>query len=387
MSERLTARLHAWSAAGWCDPALATVFATASVAVQLASDGTGRSAGAIATIVLGCAPLAVMRRNAVAAACAAAVITVVTEAIGYNLTAFAFPISDGLAMSALSYGCGAFARSVPGAVGMTILLAALEVTSGIPHDAWVPVLFSTVGPWLAGRAVRSRREVVTALAHRTRELQAEQDAFSRLAVRHERARIARELHDIVAHNLAIMVVQAGAGRMATRDHTERTAERFSSIGDAGAQALSEMARLVDVLHAADGESNDHQGRLRLVLHQARAAGLTIHAMTLPRGVQLPPELEDIAHCIVQEGVTNTLKHAPRANVHVRLVVYERVLEVEVRDDGARTTPTLADTGAGLGLTGLHERVTAIGGQLDAGPEPGAGWRLHARLPMSFPSSH
>ena len=271
-------------------------------------------------------------------------------------------------VAGLSFACGAYARLAAGAAGAIVLLTALLVTNG---ESFVPEAIATAGPWLAGRVVRSRSRLVGELARRTRELEAEQDSYARLAVRHERARMARELHDIVAHHLAVMVVQAGAGRMAEHDGPERAAERFTSIGEAGDQALEEMVRLVDILH--EGERDDVQ----LVLDRARSAGLTI-AATLPAG---DAELPDTALRIVQESLTNTLKHAPGADVDVRLEHDDGGLEIEVRDRGGTSRPTLAETGAGLGLAGLRERVEDAGGRLDAGPLPAGGWRVHARLPL------
>ena len=125
-------------------------------------------------------------------------------------------------LGAVAYACGAHAGIVPGAAGVAAMLAAVLVVGA---DDLVPVTIAALGPWLAGRVVGSRSALVRALAQRTRELEAERDAATRLAVRHERARIARELHDIVAHNLAVMVVQAGAGRMAEQDPPERVRKR------------------------------------------------------------------------------------------------------------------------------------------------------------------
>jgi len=322
---------------------------------------------------------AALQRNAVATAGAAATLVLFAVAVGGGNV---YPAAEVLAVCAVSYACGAYAPTVAGAAAVALLLAALELTYGISDDAWVPLVFLTLAPWLVGRIVRSREALVAALAERTRDLEAEQDAFARLAVRHERARIARELHDIVAHNLAVMVIHAGAGRIAPAEQSERAALRFSSIGEAGGQALAEMARLVDVLHVERAEPGDHRERLQLVLDRARAAGLNVRATPLPPGVELAPELEDIAQRTVQEGVTNALKHAPGAELDVRLGVHGGVLEVEVGDSGARAQTTLADTGAGLGITGLRERVATAGGQLDAAPVPGAGWRLRVRLPIA-----
>jgi len=269
------------------------------------------------------------------------------------------PLVGIVVLGAAAYACGAYARIVPGVAGVAAMLAATLLAGA---DDFVPVTITALGPWLAGRVVRSRSALVEALAQRTRELEAERDAATRLAVRHERARIARELHDIVAHNLAVMVVQAGAGRMAEQDPPERARERFDAIREAGEQALAEMARLTDLL-------GERRHDLRPLLDRARAAGLTIRAPEL--------ELDDTAYRVVQEAVTNVLKHAPGADVEIRV----RAGEIEVRDSGARTAPTLAETGAGLGITGLRERIAAAGGTIEAGPRRDGGWSLRARLPL------
>lgn len=285
-----------------------------------------------------------------------------------------------IVVGVLSYLSGACAPSAVGAWAVAALLVSLEVSLGIPEGAWVPIVLVTLGPWLVGRALRSRRALVAALARRTQELVAEQDEFARLAVQQERARIARELHDVVAHNLAVMVLQAGAGRMASPDQVGRSAERFASIRDVGRQALAELAQLTGVLHE-EVRADDPRERLRVMLAQARAAGLNVRATPLAPEVELPRELAETAHRVVQEGLTNVLKHAPGADVHVALAVRHDVLEVEVHDSGGQASPGLAETGAGLGLAGLHERVTAIGGHLEAALAPDEGWQLRAQLPL------
>ena len=268
------------------------------------------------------------------------------------------PVVGIVVLGAAAYACGAHARTVPGLVGVAAMLAATLLAGA---DDVVPVTIAALGLWLAGRVVRSRSALVRALAQRTRELEAERDAATRLAVRRERARIARELHDIVAHNLAVMVVQAGAGRMAEQEPAERAQERFHAIREAGEQALAELARLTDLL-------GEHPRDLGPLLERARAAGLTIRAPEV--------ELDGTAYRVVQEAVTNVLKHAPGADVEIRVDGGE----IEVRDGGARTAPTLAETGAGLGIIGLRERLAASGGTVEAGPRSDGGWSLRAQLP-------
>jgi signal transduction histidine kinase len=255
------------------------------------------------------------------------------------------------------------------------VLGVLVATADTP----VPMILVTVGPWAAGRIVRSRRRLVGALADRTRQLQHEQDAFARLAVRRERARIAGDLHDIVAHHLAVMVIHAGAGRVAPPGQPGD--ERLDSIREAGDQALAEMTRLVTMLQS-DGEDDvPGHGRLELLVAQARATGIDLRASPLPDDLQLPAEVEEGAYRLVQEGLTNAMKHAPGAEVRLSLCVRAGELDVELRDSGATAPSALARTGAGLGLAGMRERIEALGGSLDAGPANDGGWSLHARLPM------
>jgi signal transduction histidine kinase len=231
---------------------------------------------------------------------------------------------------------------------------------------------AVAGPWWIGRQVRRRRELVRELAERARELEAEEDAFARLSVQRERDRIARELHDIVAHHLAVIVVQAGAGR--TASSSAPAPERFAGIRQAGEEALAEMAHLIEVL---DGPPRD----LNALLERARGSGLELEVTPLPSDVALPGAVEEAAYRVVQEGLTNAIKHAAAGAVAVRLVVAGAVLEVEVRNAADGAPSSLAGTGCGLGLSGMRERAEALGGTLEAGRDRG-GWRVLARLPLA-----
>ena len=217
-----------------------------------------------------------------------------------------------------------------------------------------------------GLALRDRTRLVAALAARTRELEREQETFARLAVQHERARIARELHDIVAHHLAVMVVQAGAGRMAAAsDDAARQAERFAGIRAAGGEALDEMARLLDLLEA-------ERDTLPRLLERARAAGLNVR-------YDGPDELGDDRPADRPGGADQ------RAQARARRRRRDR--RARRRAASSATTararrPTLAETGAGLGLAGLRERVGARGRAARAGPAPGGGWEVRATLPRT-----
>jgi signal transduction histidine kinase len=277
----------------------------------------------------------------------------------------------------VAFGCGAFASNGRGLAGVLVLSAALQVRTGLDEFPNLEIYVGTLAPWWIGGQVRRRRALIAELSRRSAELEAEQDAFARLSVLRERARIARELHDIVAHHLAVIVVQAGAGRMAGADPPEAAAVRFASIRESGDQALGEMARLVDLLERS---STAGLSGLRGLVAEARASGLDVDVAWLPADVDLPTTTEEAAFGAVREGLTNAIKHAPGAFVCVRLALDDGGLDIEVRDDGGGDGSALADSGSGLGLVGMRERVEALGGSLEAGPVAG-GWRLVVRLPV------
>jgi signal transduction histidine kinase len=364
----------------WADPALAALLTAAGLLSLFAGPESGHSRlAAVSVILLGVALM--LRRAHPAWACwAAAAVVLVTPAFDGRLPG----ATTLIVVFVLAYSCGAYASLGPGLLAVAALLVALQVAEGLTDFPNLEFTFETLPPWWVGRQIRLRGEVVRALAERTEELEAEQDAFARLSVRRERARIARELHDIVGHHLAVMVVQAGAGRMSATGNSERAIQQFESIRQSGGQALAEMARLVDILHADRGGA-DGRDRFRLLIDQASAGGLEVDVTPLPVQVMLPNDVEDAAFRVVQEGLTNAMKHAPGAEVHVRLIAHGEDLEVEVRDAGAVDGSALAKTGSGLGLTGMRERIESIGGSLDAGPEAHGGWCLSARLPMAVNS--
>jgi signal transduction histidine kinase len=273
-----------------------------------------------------------------------------------------------IAVCAVSLGCGAGLALWPGALSVVALAAGLAIAGLDP----IPLLLVSLAPWGAGRLVRSRRELVAALAERNRQLEAEREALAALAVRRERTRIARELHDIVAHHLAVMVIQAGAGRLAARDG----GARFAGIREAGHEALAELEHLVALL-----QDDAPPRRLDALLGQARAAGVQLDYDPLPDGVRLAPAIEDGAYRVIQEALTNAMKHAAGSVVRVRLGVRADELAIDVCDDGAVVPSPLAASGVGLGLAGMRERVATLGGALTAGPRPGGGWRLRVRLPL------
>ncbi len=212
-----------------------------------------------------------------------------------------------------------------------------------------------------------------------RELEAEREAHARLSVRYERARIASELHDIVAHALSVMVVQAGAGQRLAAVEPELTAETFEAIAGAARQAEADMGRLVALLGDATGPAPDLPLVDELV---ARAAGSGLDVSLRLEGDResFPPAVTQVAYRVVQEGLTNALRHAAGASVDVRLRGDAAELLVEVVNGPQTGAAPLAGSGTGNGLRGLHERVSACAGSLDAGPQADGSWRLAARMP-------
>ena len=263
----------------------------------------------------------------------------------------------------------------------SLLLIGLQIGNGL--TTFNPIFFVlTIGPWAIGLVVRSRRRLTEQLAVRGRELEAERALFAAEAVRYERARIARELHDIVAHCVSVMVIQAGAGQRLTAVDPSLAAEAFDSIGEVAQQAEAEIGRLLDLLDAT-GQQGGADG-LRLIgelVTRAAAAGLAVSCRFSGSSDGLPAPASDAAYRVVQESLTNALRHAPGAPVDVVVAGADGYVEIDVRNGPAVGPPSgLERSGGGRGLTGMRERVAACGGELTAGPAEDGGWRVVARLP-------
>jgi signal transduction histidine kinase len=267
-----------------------------------------------------------------------------------------------------------------GAGGLAALLAGSTGAAALAGIDWAPYLFFVPTAWAAGRALRERELVAAQLAQRARELEEEREAYAALSVRYERARIAAELHDIVAHAISVMVIQAGAGQRISHD-PEATAETFEAIAGAARQAEQDMRRLAALL--ADEQSVGRTPDVTLVeelVERAAGSGLDVTLRLEGDREGLPEPIGEAAYHVVQEGLTNALRYAAGAAVHVRLSGDRAALVVEVTNAAAPEESALAGTGSGTGLRGLRERVGACGGTLEAGPTPAGGWRLAARLP-------
>jgi signal transduction histidine kinase len=259
------------------------------------------------------------------------------------------------------------------------LIGALELGVLLNHEAGVPALLIPGAGWAAGRALRERELVAAQLAERARELEEEREAHAELSVRYERARIASELHDIVAHAISVMVVQASAGQRVAHD-PRLTAETFEAIAGAAREAEQDMGRLVALLsdEGAIGPAPDLALVEELV---ARASGSGLDVVLRLDGERegLPAPVVQAAYRVVQEGLTNALRYAAGATVSVLVRGDAEALVIAVENGPAGGQTALAGIGTGHGLRGLRERVGACGGTLEAGPTADGGWRLSARL--------
>jgi len=285
------------------------------------------------------------------------------------------------------YSVGAHATGRLALVGglevAAVLIAAIAQDPGAiqaPGDLMFLVLILG-GPWLAGLGIRFRREREGLLERRTLVLERDQEQAAQAAVVEERARIARELHDVVAHALSVMVLQARGGRRAMRTDAESALEAFDTIETTGAEALSEMRRLVGVLRTDDeGLALAPQPSLRdfdALVGQVRDAGLSVDLSIEGTPIDLSPGVDLAAYRILQESLTNCLQHA-RAGMAKVVVRYGRDdIDIEVSDTGTAA----AEGKGGHGLIGMRERVALYGGSIEIGPREGGGFAVRARLPM------
>ncbi|MFJ4270505.1 sensor histidine kinase [Streptomyces coelicoflavus] len=255
-------------------------------------------------------------------------------------------------------------------------------------------LMSVAVAALIGITVRTRRDHTEVLEDRARRLETERDQQVRLAAAAERARIAREMHDIIGHNLSVITGLADGGRYAAAKSPDRAAQALDAIGTTSRQALGELRRLLDVLRddAQDGAAPDLAPQPALtdldrLLDGVRRAGLPVHKTvkgepTLPEGRQLT------LYRVIQEALTNTLKHAgPDATAHIDLSYgTDGAATLTVTDTGRTAPPQTPAPSSGRGLPGMRERTSLYGGTLEAGPRPAPerGWRVHLHLPEESP---
>ncbi len=308
--------------------------------------------------------------------------TVMHEATQVNNSLVALP--GLIAVFLIAYSLGAHCRWGPSLIGLVSLTVGVNTTSNSGFNPLFEMV--TIAPWLVGLVVSSRRRLATELEARASELEQEREMFALASVRYERARIARELHDIVAHGISLMVVQAGAGERLVDSDLAGASKAFASIADAASEAEVEIDRLVEFLGTA-GPRGPRTG-LRIVeglVGRARASGITVSCNFVGECDDLAEDSADAAYRLVQEAITNAMKHAPGAPIEITIEGNVGTVSVDVVNGPARSpSSVLVGAGGGHGLAGMRERAARCGGTFDAGPTAPGGWRVTANLPRRLP---
>jgi signal transduction histidine kinase len=332
------------------------------------------------------------------------------------------PVGQGPTVVVAVYGLGAHLErrsSLAWACGVGVVVIAHQmVTWWVDGVSFAGNLAVLGAAWWLGDAARRRREEAVAHATRAAELAAARDELARRAVADERLRMARELHDVVAHAMSAIAVQASSGRLAFDREPELARAALAAVETLSREALTDMRRLLGVLRpsaeAAPGpcSPNDEgaatlvpavslSGLDRLVASTA-AAGVTVDVVVEGGPRPLPPGLDQAAYRIVQEALTNVVRHAQACRAVVTVCYGDEALVVEITDDGVgrvphadgplpaardglQSGPPAGQGRSGVGLVGMRERVAAYGGTLVAGPGPAGGFRVLARLPTPRPA--
>lgn len=298
------------------------------------------------------------------------------------------PLAQFLAVDVALY---TVAATRPSRTGTGALLLSLGTLGGylgtrlllgwaVGTTAELAVALTAVIAWLLGRS-----------AHQSRSHAAQaRDQVAERAVTAERLRIAREMHDMVAHSIGIVALQAGAARRVIDTQPDRAREALTEVEKASRETLAGLRRMLGALRQADAAGSGRPAHLpempgladldRLA-EATTAAGVPVRVRTVGEPRQLPPEIDLSAFRIVQEAVTNVVRHAGEASCEVTVFHGADLVTVTVEDDGPGPRAGARTPGSGLGLAGMRERVTLLHGEFTAGPRPGGGFRVHARLPV------
>jgi signal transduction histidine kinase len=356
------------------------------------ADAPGRTSGAlVAVVLLTVAPLALRYVAPVLVLACVVALTIVTPA--------GEPASfiQALGAAVASYTVGARIadrlRSAVLVVGVAVLATVGALVSGGDLLRSLVLPFVVLVPsWLLGDAVRARRTEAQRRQEDARRARRELELELRSAAEAERRQVARELHDIVAHTVSVMVVQAGAARKVVQRSPERADGALAAVETTGREAMAELRRFFGAL---DGEPDGEdalgglapQPRVASVaelVERVRQAGLTVRLEVDGSAPTLPASVEAAAYRIVQEALTNALRYADGAPTVVHLGYEASQLRIEVIDEGPATEPATAQ-GAGRGLVGMRERAKLVGGRLEAGPRAAGGFAVKAWLPVGMPS--
>jgi signal transduction histidine kinase len=364
-------RSRFWPEVG--DWALALALALAG---WFAASGSSSSRAALLLLVAAATlPLAVRRRFPLAVLIVVAVATGVAAVVYDDY----WPLGVIVALYTVGAHCQR-GRSIAVGVGT---LVALTVPIGSASEWQLMTLLRMaplVAAWVVGENLRTRREYLRAVEERAAQLEREQEANARRAAVEEQARIAREVHDVVAHNLSVIVVQATAGDAIFASQPEDAQRALRTIERTARQALDELRRVLGAMHESERlMPQPSLARLEDLVEQVRVAGLPVTLDVVGERRQLPAALEGSTYRIVQEALTNTLRHAKASHAAVTITYEHDVLSVEVVDDGSAAAAANTD---GRGLVGMRERTLMFGGDFEAGPKANGGFRVSARLPLT-----
>jgi signal transduction histidine kinase len=305
-----------------------------------------------------------------------------TNAVHLNVPLFDFVV--------LGYAVGANTRGTAVWLGPPLLVAGMVVNIKLfgrqgSGDFVFPTLFVLVA-WLCARALRSRSELTAQLHEAAAQAEEAHQEELRAAAAEERRRIAREMHDVIAHSMSVMVVQAGGARRILDRDPARAAAAAAQIERTGREAMVEMRHLLGLLQPGDSPAErapqPSLSQLDALVARAREAGLPATLHVEGRRRPLPAGLDLAAYRIAQEALTNAIKHANAAPTAVTLRWYRDELELEVRDAGPGGRAAALEQDGGHGLVGMRERVRLYGGELETEQPPHGGWIVRARLPLS-----
>lgn len=386
----------------------------AAVVVLLGLAGLANQPGGWkATLVSAAMAVALLFRRAHPSAVAVAVAALALVQVVAGWGPLAFDVAVLIALYSVVKYADRLRDGILAGIGAAVgvVLAGLQTQGVIAW--WATAIYYglvTGAVWLVALNVRTRRLYVLTLEERAATLEREREAEARAAVAGERTRIARELHDVVAHSMAVMIVQADGARFMLDRDPETARQAVKVVADTGRQALEEMRRLVGVLREPSGpdaqagpgaaDAPDGPGaaadpahrRLALtelpaLLDRFRAAGLRARHTVTGEPAPMPPGLELTVYRVVQEGLTNALKHAGvGAGVEVTVACAGDAVVVRVVDDGQGRPPVSPAPSGGHGLVGMRERVGVYDGSLTAGPRLAGGWQVEARLPLPSTSA-
>jgi signal transduction histidine kinase len=382
----LTARRRRWTASPRTDIALALALGVVCLQSAFGEDGLKQPGwAAVALVELSVLPLAVRRSRP---------LLVLATTLGAAITAdlwfssFLLPGPVIALYTVAAHRERRVATAAAAATGGALLIPAVA-GRGVSSAGFAVVMYAvfTVA-WAVGDNLRTRRAYLVEVEARAERLEREREERARQAVAAERARIARELHDVISHNVSVMVVQAAAGKDVFESNPERARVALGAIESIGREALVELRRLLGVVSPDDGSGSagfsPQPGLARLpeLVEQVGAGGLQVRLTVSGQPRELPAGVDLSAFRIVQEALTNTLKHAHASRADVSLRYSDSGLEVEVLDDGVPG----ASAGRGRGIVGMRERAAMLGGELSAGPRPAGGFGVRARMPLGGPAA-